>query len=103
MQVYHIYMIQYSTIVPYYVKVDHNLKFVNSMTLPKHVVSQRRTVNRGISIVLLVKSNLALSKAIQNHDSGFLHWPLRKKDIQLAITCNSSLCYKVDVLSLNDY
>jgi hypothetical protein len=27
------YIIQYSTIVPYYVKVDHNLTFINSMTL----------------------------------------------------------------------
>ena len=102
MQVYHIYMIQYSTIVHYYIKVDHNLKFVNSMTLPKHVVSQRRTVNKGISIVLLVKSNLALSKAIQNHDADFLQWLLRNKDGKLAHTCKSSIRYKVDVLSLSN-
>ena len=30
MQVYHRYMIQYSMILPYYVKVDHTLTFVNS-------------------------------------------------------------------------
>jgi len=33
MPVYKRYVIQYSTIVPYYVKVDHNLTFINSMTL----------------------------------------------------------------------
>jgi len=102
MQVYKRYMIQYSTIVPYYVKVDHNLTFVNSMTLPKHVVSQRRTEDKGISILLLVKTNLALSKAIQNHDADFLHWLLRNKDRRLAHTCNSSFRYKVDVLSLSN-
>ena len=90
MQVYKRYMIQYSTIVAYYVKVDHNLTFVNSMTLPKHVVSQRRTENKGISILLLVETNLALSKAIQNHDADFLHWLLRNKDRKLAHTSNSS-------------
>jgi hypothetical protein len=63
-------MIHYSTIVPYYVKVDHNLTFVNSMTLSK----QRRTENKGISILLLVETHLALSKTIQNHDADFLHW-----------------------------
>jgi hypothetical protein len=93
-------MVQYSTNVPYYVKLNLNLTFVNSMTLPK---THRRTENKDIIMILLVETHLALSKAIQNHDSGFLHWPLRKKDIKLAITCNSSLCYKVDVLSLNDY
>jgi hypothetical protein len=30
MQVYHRYMIQYSMILPYHVKVDHTLTFVNS-------------------------------------------------------------------------
>jgi hypothetical protein len=54
-------------------------------------------------MMLLVETNLALSKAIQNHDADFLHWPLRNKDRKLAITCNSSLCYTVDVLSLNNY
>ena len=65
MQVYKIYMIQYSSILPYYVKVDHNLTFINSMTLPKHVVSQRRTENKGIIMMLLVETNLAMLKAIQ--------------------------------------
>jgi hypothetical protein len=65
---------------PYYVKVDHNLTFVSSMTLPKHVASQRRTENKGISILLLVETNLAFSKSIQNHDADFLHRLLRKKD-----------------------
>ena len=74
MQVYKRYMIHYSTIVPYYVKVDHNLTFVSSMTLPKHVASQRKTKNKGISILLLVETHLALSKTIQNHDADFLHW-----------------------------
>ena len=74
MQVYKRYMIHYSTILLYYVKVDHNLTFVNSMTLPKHVASQRRTGNKGISILFLVEKNLALSKTIQNHDADFLHW-----------------------------
>ena len=63
-------MIHYSTVVPYYVKVDHNLTFVNSMTLPK----QKRTEDKGISILLLVETHLALSKTIQNHDADFLHW-----------------------------
>jgi hypothetical protein len=44
------------------------------MTLPKHVASQRRTENKGISILFLVETNLALSKTIQNHDADFLHW-----------------------------
>jgi hypothetical protein len=70
MQVYKRYMIHYSTIVPYYVKVDHYLTFVNSMTLSK----QRRTENKGISILLLVETHLVLSKTIQNHDADFLHW-----------------------------
>jgi hypothetical protein len=70
MQVYKRYMIHYSTVVPYYVIVDHNLTFVNSMTLPK----QKRTENKGISILLLVETHLALSKTIQNHDADFLHW-----------------------------
>ena len=83
-------MIYYSTIVPYYVKVDHNLICVNSMTLPKHVASQRRTENKGISILLLVETNVALSKAIQNYDADFLHWLLRNKDRKLTHTCNSS-------------
>ena len=74
MQVYKIYMIHYSTVVPYYVIVDHNLTFVNSMTLPKHVASQRRTENKGIIMMLLVETNLALSEATQNHDADFLHW-----------------------------
>ena len=95
-------MIQYSTIVPYYVKVDHNLTFVSSMTLPKHVASQRRTENKGISILLLVETNLAFSKSIQNHDADFLHRLLRKKDRKLAHTCNSSFCNKGDVLSLSN-
>ena len=34
MQVYKRYMIQYSSIVPYYLKVDHNLTYINSMKLP---------------------------------------------------------------------
>ena len=54
-------------------------------------------------MMLLVETNLALSKAIQNHDADFLHWPLRNKDRKLANTCTSSFCYKVDVLSLNNY
>jgi hypothetical protein len=102
MPVYKRYMIQYSTIVPYYVKVDHNLTFVSSMTLPKHVASQRRTKNKGISILLLVETNLVFSKSIQNHDADFLHRLLRKKDRKLAHTCNSSFCNKVDVLSLSN-
>ena len=102
MAVYKRYMIQYSTIVPYYVKVDHNLTFVSSMTLPKHVASQRRTKNKGISILLLVETNLVFSKSIQNHDADFLHRLLRKKDRKLAHTCNSSFCNKVDVLSLSN-
>ena len=73
MPVYKRYMIQYSTILPYYVKVDHNLTFVNSMTLPKHVASQRRTENKDINILLLVETLLAFSKSIQNHDADFLH------------------------------
>ena len=96
------YMIQYSTIVPYYVKVDHNLTFVNSMTLPKHVVSQRRKKNKGISILLLVVTHLALWKTIQNHDADFHHCLLRNKDRKLAHTCNSSFRNKVDVLSLSN-
>jgi hypothetical protein len=60
------------------------------MTLPKHVTSQRRTENKGISILLLVETNRALSKAIQNHDANFNHWLLRIKDRQLAHTCNCS-------------
>ena len=92
-------MIQYFTIVPYYVKVDHNLTFVSSMTLPKHVASQRKTKNKGISILLLVETNLAFSKSIQNLDADFLHRLLKKKNRKLAYTCNSSFCFKVDVLS----
>jgi hypothetical protein len=102
MPVYKRYMIQYSTIVPYYVKVDHNLTFVSSMTLPKHVASQRRTENKDINILLLVETLLAFSKSIQNHDADFLHWLLRKKDRKLAHTCNSSFCNTVDVLSLSN-
>ena len=91
MQVYKRYMIQYSTNIPYYVKVDHKLTFIKSMTLPKHVTSQRRTENKGISILLLAETNRALSKAIQNHhDANFLHWLLRTKDRQLAHTCDYS-------------
>ena len=103
MQVYKRYIRQYSTIVLYYVKVDHNLTCVSYMTLPKDVAFLRRTKNKGISRLLLVETNLAFSKAIQNHDADFLHWPLRNKDRKLAITCNSSLCFNVDVLSLNNY
>ena len=102
MPVYKSYMIQYSTIVPYYVKVDHNLTFVSSMTLPKHVASQRRTENKDINILLLVETLLAFSKSIQNHEADFLHRLLRKKDRKLAHTCNSSFCNKVDVLSLSN-
>ena len=102
MPVYKRYMIQYSTIVPYYVKVDHNLTFVSSMTLPKHVASQRRTENKDINILLLVETLLAFSKSIQNHEADFLHRLLRKKDRKLAHTCNSSFCNKVDVLSLSN-
>jgi hypothetical protein len=60
------------------------------MTLPEHVTSQRRTENKGISNLLLVETNRALSKAFQNHDGYFLHWLLRIKDKQLAHTCNCS-------------
>jgi hypothetical protein len=95
MPVYKRYMIQYSTIVPYYVKVDHNLTFVSSMTLPKHVASQRRTENKGISILLLVETNLAFSKSIQNHDADFLHRLLRKKDRKLAIPAIPASAIKV--------
>jgi len=102
MQVYKRYIIQYSTIVPYYVKVNHNLTFMNSMTLPIHVASQRRTENKGINALLLVETYLALSKAIQNHDADFLHWLLRNKDRKLAHSCNSSFRYKNDVLSLSN-
>ena len=102
MPVYKSYMIQYSTIVPYYVKVDHNLTFVSSMTLPKHVASERKTENKDINILLLVETLLAFSKPIQNHDADFLHRLLRKKDRKLAHTCNSSFCNKVDVLSLSN-
>ena len=42
MQVYKRYIIQYSTIVPYYVKVDHNLTFINPMTL-----TQMKTKKKG--------------------------------------------------------
>ena len=83
-------MIQYSTIIPYYVKVDLKLTFINSMTLSKHVASKRRTENKGNIILLLVETNVALSKAIQNHDANFHHWLLRIKDRQLAHTCNCS-------------
>ena len=83
-------MIQYSTIITYYVKVDLKLTFINTMTLLKHVASQRTTGNKGISILLLVETNFALSKAVQNHDANFLHWLLRIKDRQLAHTCNCS-------------
>ena len=83
-------MIQYSTIIPYYVKVDLKLTFINAMVLPKHVASQRRTENKGNIILLLVEANLALSKAIQNHDVNFIHWLLRIKDRQLTHTCNCS-------------
>jgi hypothetical protein len=40
------------------------------MTLPK----QKRTENKGIGILLLVETHLALSKTIQNHDADLLHW-----------------------------
>ena len=53
-------------------------------------------------MMLLVETNLALSKAIQNHDADFLHWPLRNRDRKLARTCYSRYRYKVDVLSLNN-
>jgi hypothetical protein len=52
--------------------------------------------------LLLVETNLALSKSIQNHDANFLHWLLRNKDRKIAHTCNSSFCYKVDVLSMSN-
>ena len=94
-------MIQYFSIVPNCMKMDHNPSFINYMTLPKHGDSQRRTENKGISILLLVETNLALSKAVQNHDADFLHWLLRNKDRKLTRTCNSSLRYIYDVLSLN--
>ena len=94
-------MIQYSTIIPYFVKVNHTLTFVNSMTLPKHVASERRTENKGISILLLVETTRPLSNAIQDHDAYFLHWLLGNKDRKLAHTCNSSFRYKVDVLPLS--
>ena len=54
-QVYKRYMIQYSTIVPYCMKVGHDLTFINSMPLPKYVASQR-----SISILLLLETNFAL-------------------------------------------
>ena len=101
MPVYKRYMIQYSTIIPFFVKVNHNLTFVNSMTLPKHVASQRRTENKGISILLLEETHRPLSNAIQDHDAYFLHWLLGNKDRKLAHTCISSFRYKVDVLSLS--
>jgi hypothetical protein len=71
------------------------------MKLPKHVASQRRTENKGISILLLIETTRPLSNAIQNHDACFLHWLLRNKDRKLANTCNSSFRYTVDVLSLS--
>ena len=90
MQVHKRYIIQYSTIAPVYVKVYLNLTFINSMTLPKQVASQRRKENKGINILLLVETNLAFPKAIQNHDADFLHWLLGNKDRKLAHTCNST-------------
>jgi hypothetical protein len=72
------------------------------MTLPKHVASERRTENKGISILLLVETTRPLSNAIQDHDAYFLHWLLENKDRKLAHTCNSSFRYKVDVLSLSN-
>jgi hypothetical protein len=72
------------------------------MTLPKHVSSQRRTENKGISIFLLVETNLALSKGIKNHDADFLHWLLGILDRQLAHSCNSSFRLNNDVLSLSN-
>ena len=79
-------MIQYSMNIPYYVKVDLNLTFMQSMTLPKHVTSQRRTENKGVSMLLLVETNRALSKAIQNHDANLLQWLFRNKDSKFVHT-----------------
>jgi len=53
-------------------------------------------------MMLLVETNLFLSKAIQNHDADFLQGLLRDKDRKLAQICNSSLRYKDDVLSLSN-
>ena len=64
MQVYKRYMIQYFSIIPYCMKVAHNLTLIDSMTLPTHVASQRRTENKGIIMMLLVDTHLALSQAI---------------------------------------
>ena len=93
MQVYKKYIIHYSTILSYYVKVGHNLTFVTSMKLPKHVASQRRTENKGISILLLVEPFKIMMQT---------SLVLRNKDRKLAHTCNSSFRYKVDVLSLSN-
>ena len=41
------------------------------MTLPKHVASQRRTENKGIIMMWLAETHVALSKVIQNHDADF--------------------------------
>jgi hypothetical protein len=93
MQVYKRYMIQYFSIVPYCIKVDHNLTSINYMTLPTHVASQRRTENKGMIMMLFVETNLALWEAIQNHDADFRHWLLGNTDGKLAHTCNFSFRY----------
>ena len=72
------------------------------MTLPKHVASQRRTENKGVIILLLVETNIALSKAIQNHDADSLHWFLRNKDRKLAQTYYFSFRDENDVVSLSN-
>ena len=79
--------------------MDHHLTFINSYDIDWHKWRQRRTEHKGISMLLLVKTQLALSKDIQNHDADFLHLLLRNKDNKLAHTCNSSFRYKDDVLS----
>ena len=65
--------------------------------IAKNGASQRRTENKGIIMMLLVETNLALSKAIQNHDAYFLQGLLRNKDRNLAQICNFSF-HNIDYL-----
>ena len=102
MQVYKRYMIEYSTIFTLLCQSGScsEIYKLYDKNEDKHVTPQRRTVDKGISILLLVETNFALSKAIQNHDADFLHLPLRNKDRTLAHTCNFSFRYENYVHSL---
>ena len=82
-----LFLIAYDRLLDFkdtHMKMDHNLTSINSMTLPKHVASQRRTESKCIIMMLLVETNLVLSKAIQNHEADFFQGLLRNKDTKIS-------------------